>query len=159
MSDTQRELYAAVLEQIHHNLSILTPGMSFWEINEKSWHVPERYRACRYSVALHGVGLADEYPWVPLHEDFAEAYDGRLEENMTVCVESLIGEQGGRECVSSKRRWSSRPMAPPGSTRFRGRRHVSVGGELSDDRARFPDILADVVSLGLQGMDGTAKSL
>jgi Xaa-Pro aminopeptidase len=99
MSGTQRELYAAALEQINHNLSILTPGMSFGEFNEKSWHVPERYRACRYSVALHGVGLADEYPWVPLHVDFAKAYDGRLEENMTVCVESLIGEQGGRECV------------------------------------------------------------
>ena len=36
---------------------------------------------------------------VPLHTDFANAYDGYFEENMTVCVESLIGEEGGRECV------------------------------------------------------------
>jgi Xaa-Pro aminopeptidase len=49
--------------------------------------------------ASHGVGMADEWPSVPLHPDFARAYDGVFEENMTVCVESLIGEVGGRECV------------------------------------------------------------
>ncbi len=43
--------------------------------------------------------MADEYPAVPLHPDFARAYDGVFEENMTVCVESLIGEEGGKECV------------------------------------------------------------
>ncbi len=36
---------------------------------------------------------------VPLHPDFARAYDGAFEENMTVCVENLIGEESGRECV------------------------------------------------------------
>ena len=29
----------------------------------------------------------------------ARATEGAFEENMTVCVESLIGEEGGRECV------------------------------------------------------------
>ncbi|MGH6815155.1 MAG: hypothetical protein ACREC6_05580 [Hyphomicrobiaceae bacterium] len=29
----------------------------------------------------------------------ARAYSGALEENMTVCVESLIGEEDGRECI------------------------------------------------------------
>lgn len=46
----------------------------------------------RYSLALHGVGLADEWPVVPLHPDFAGAHSGQFEENMTICVESLIGE-------------------------------------------------------------------
>jgi Xaa-Pro aminopeptidase len=50
-------------------------------------------------VALHGVGMADEYPAVALHPDFSRNYDGTFEENMTLCVESLIGEDGGRECV------------------------------------------------------------
>jgi Xaa-Pro aminopeptidase len=99
MNDLQRDYYAAAVEQIEHNLSILRPGMSFAEFNEKSWRIPERYQARRYSLALHGVGLADEWPSVPLHLDFARAYPGRFEENMTVCVESLIGELGGRECV------------------------------------------------------------
>jgi Xaa-Pro aminopeptidase len=99
MSNSQRELYAAALDQIHHNVELLKSGLSFREFNEKSWRIPEKFRARRYSVALHGVGMADEYPGVPLHPDFARAYDGVFEENMTVCVESLIGEEGGKECV------------------------------------------------------------
>jgi Xaa-Pro aminopeptidase len=99
MTHQQKELYARALEQIDHNLSILKPGLSFREFNDRSWPIPERYQACRYSLALHGVGLADEYPAVPLAVDFAAAYEGHLEESMTVCVESLIGERGGRECV------------------------------------------------------------
>ena len=53
----------------------------------------------RYATSLHGVGLADEYPSVPLGPDFGRAYEGRFEENMTVCVESLIGEDNGTECI------------------------------------------------------------
>lgn len=99
LSNSQRELYAAAREQIEHNTALLRPGLSLREFNERSWRIPERYVANRYSVALHGVGLADEWPSVPLHPDFARAYEGQFEKNMTVCVESLIGEQGGKECV------------------------------------------------------------
>jgi len=99
MSNKQHELYSAALEQINHNLAVLKPGMSFREFNEKSWRIPERYLSRRYSVALHGVGMADEYPACALHPDFDRNYSGTLEENMTVCVESLIGEEGGKECI------------------------------------------------------------
>jgi Xaa-Pro aminopeptidase len=99
MTNKQRELYSAAVEQIHHNLALLKPGLSFREFNEKSWRIPEKYQARRYSVALHGVGMADEYPAVALHPDFSRNYDGVFEDNMTVCVESLIGEEGGRECI------------------------------------------------------------
>jgi Xaa-Pro aminopeptidase len=99
MTNKQRELYSAAVEQISHNLDLLKPGLSFREFNENSWRIPEKYQARRYSVALHGVGMADEYPSIALHPDFSRNYDGTLEENMTVCVESLIGEDGGRECV------------------------------------------------------------
>jgi Xaa-Pro aminopeptidase len=73
--------------------------LSLSEFNERSWRIPEKYLKRRYAVALHGVGLADEWPSVPLHPDFARATEGAFEENMTVCVESLVGEEGGRECV------------------------------------------------------------
>lgn len=99
MSNAQRDLYAAAREQIDHNLAQLKAGLSFREFNECSWRIPEKYQPCRYSVALHGVGMADEWPSVALHPDFGRAYDGVFEENMVVCVESLIGEAGGRECV------------------------------------------------------------
>lgn len=99
MTNKQRELYSAAVDQISHNLALLKPGLDFREFNEKSWRIPEQYQARRYSVALHGVGMADEYPAIALHPDFARNYHGILEENMTVCVESLIGEDGGKECI------------------------------------------------------------
>jgi Xaa-Pro aminopeptidase len=99
MTNTQWELYAAALDQINHNLSLLRPGMTFAEFNEKSWRIPGKYQARRYSGAIHGVGMADEWPTVPTHVDFAKASSGTFEENMCVCVESLIGEDGGRECI------------------------------------------------------------
>ncbi|MET0605516.1 MAG: Xaa-Pro peptidase family protein [Beijerinckiaceae bacterium] len=99
MSNKQQELYAVALEQINHNLAIVAPGMDFVEFNEKSWRIPERFQSRRYSCALHGVGMADEWPSLPTHVDFSRACSGRFEENMCICIESLIGEEGGRECV------------------------------------------------------------
>lgn len=98
MDDTQRRLYAAARDQVEHNLALIRPGMSFAEFNERSWRVPERYQARRYSVAAHGVGMSDEWPWVPLHTDYT-GRRGALLPGMTLCVESLIGEVGGKECV------------------------------------------------------------
>jgi len=99
MTNKQRELYSAARDQIDHNVAALKPGLSFAEYNEKTWRIPERYQARKYSCVFHGVGMCDEWPSLPLHPDFARAGEGRLEENMVVCVESLIGEVGGRECV------------------------------------------------------------
>jgi Xaa-Pro aminopeptidase len=99
LSNKQRELYEVALSQINHNLSILTPGMTFADFNEKSWRIPEKYQARRYSSALHGVGMVDEWPSVPTHVDFARGTAGSFEENMCVCIESLIGEESGSECV------------------------------------------------------------
>jgi Xaa-Pro aminopeptidase len=100
MTPGQRTLYGVALDQIHHNLSILKPGMSFAEFNERSWRIPERYQPCRYSVALHGVGMVDEWPSVPTHVDFAgRPMQGIFEPGMVVCVESLIGEERGPECI------------------------------------------------------------
>ncbi len=98
MTDQQRRLYGTALEQIHHNLDLIKAGVSFREFNEKSWRIPERHQPYRYTLAVHGVGLADEWPIVPLHLDFAGACDGRFEDSMVVCVESLVGEAGS-ECI------------------------------------------------------------
>nr|WP_298687316.1 Xaa-Pro peptidase family protein [uncultured Dongia sp.] len=99
MNPHQGDLYKAALEQIEHNLALLKSGLTFDEFNAKSWAIPEKYVSCRYSVALHGVGLADEYPSIPLHPDWKASYKGVFQDNMTVCVESLIGEEGKGECV------------------------------------------------------------
>lgn len=100
MSPRQADLYKHAREQIDHNMALLRPGLDFRDFVEKSWQIPPRFRARRYSCALHGVGLCDEFPSLPLREDFTtDFYGGAFEENMVVSVESLIGEEDGEECV------------------------------------------------------------
>ena len=95
MSNRQRRLYDTALEQIHHNLDLVKPGVSFAEFNAKSWRIPEAHVPYRYSLALHGVGMADEWPVVPLHVDFDQgAMSGQFAPGMVICVESLIAEDG-----------------------------------------------------------------
>jgi Xaa-Pro aminopeptidase len=94
MTAKQRELYAAAREQIDHNLALLRPGLDFVEFNERSWRIPEKYVPYRYTIAVHGTGMADEWPMVYLHPDFDPGYGGRFEEHMVVNVESLIAEAG-----------------------------------------------------------------
>ena len=99
-SDEQRRLYALAYEQIQHNKAILKAGKTFREVSQEAWPIPEDYRSNRYSSVMHGVGLADEYPSLKHWEDYpASGYDGVLEAGMTLCVESFIGVEGGREGV------------------------------------------------------------
>lgn len=95
MSDMQRRNYARALEQINHNLALLEPGLSFAEFTAKSWRIPAENQPYRYSLALHGVGMADEWPVVPLHVDWSDRVtEGAFEVGQVVCVESLMAEQG-----------------------------------------------------------------
>ena len=95
MTDTQRRLYDTALKQVHHNLDLVRPGVSFDEFNDKSWRIPEAHVPFRYSLAVHGVGMADEWPVVPLHVDWdAGSMSGRFEPGQVVCVESLMAEPG-----------------------------------------------------------------
>ena len=99
-SDEQRRLYRAAYEQIQHDIDLLRPGMAFRELAEKAWKIPDEFLANRYCLVAHGVGLADEWPDIPHTIDWEEAgYDGQLEENMVLCVESYIGAEGGAEGV------------------------------------------------------------
>lgn len=96
----QRELYKVALEQVHHNMDILRPGMSFRDYAESAWDIPEKYHANRYYLSAHGCGMTGEYPYLYHHGDFPDAgYDGVIEPGMTLCVESYIGEDGGHEGV------------------------------------------------------------
>lgn len=94
-NDTQKRIYGTALDQINHNLELLQPGMSYAEFNEKSWKIPETHVPYRYSLALHGVGMADEWPAVPLHVDYVpeDVTSGTFEPGMVICVESLMAEK------------------------------------------------------------------
>jgi Xaa-Pro dipeptidase len=99
-SDSQRRLYDLARRQLVHNIALLHPGTSFVELSQRSFPLPENCLPNRYADIAHGCGLGVEYPLVWYAED-AEwgAYDGLLEAGMIVCVESYIGEVGGREGV------------------------------------------------------------
>jgi len=94
MTNRQKRIYAAALEQINHNMALIKPGLSFAEFNAKSWRIPTAYQPYRYSLAAHGVGMADEWPVVLLHPDFQHNHGGQFEAGQVICVESLIAEEG-----------------------------------------------------------------
>jgi Xaa-Pro aminopeptidase len=99
-TNEQRALYAMAEEQIAANMAMLRPGRTFRELSHAATNVPADCLPNRYSVLFHGVGLCDEYPAVPYPEDWERSgYDGVLEPNMIVCVESYVGRHGGREGV------------------------------------------------------------
>ena len=96
----QRDLYKTAYEQVHHNMDLLRPGVTFRDYAEKAWPIPERFFANRYYLSGHGVGMSGEYPYLYHRADYpAAGYDGVLERGMTICVESYIGEDGGAEGV------------------------------------------------------------
>ena len=95
MTPIQYRLYQTALAQINHNLDLLRPGMDFAEFNEKSWRIPAAHQDYRYSLALHGVGMSDEWPVVPLHVDWSDRVaSGQFAPGMVICVESLMAEAG-----------------------------------------------------------------
>ncbi|HDR8928796.1 TPA: aminopeptidase P family protein [Burkholderia vietnamiensis] len=99
-SDQQRKLYEYAYAQVHFNMDLLRPGMTFREFSEKAWKIPDQFVKNRYCCLAHGIGMVDEYPSIAHQVDWDSAgYDGRFEVGMTVCVESYIGEEGGSEGV------------------------------------------------------------
>ena len=99
-SEEQRTIYKLAYEQVHHNKALLKAGLSFREFAERAWQIPGRYAELECSVLIHGIGMCNEYPQVaPMHLFRRTGYDGRFEPDMTVSVESYIGEPGAKEGV------------------------------------------------------------
>ena len=100
-SHRQRQLYSLAYEQVHTNMALLKPGLSYREFSDRAWSIPPDYYPNRYSCVAHGVGMADENPFIAhAGEDWQNSgYDGLFEENMVVCVESYIGARNGAEGV------------------------------------------------------------
>jgi len=96
----QRELYSYAHEQVHHNMQVIEPGMTFEEYSLKAWDLPEQFEQGRYYLSAHGVGMTGEYPYLYHHRDYVEwGYNGVIEPGMTLCCESYIGAAGETEGV------------------------------------------------------------
>ena len=99
-SSLQRRLYELAYRQMQHNTELLKPGTGFLEYSDKAYQLPPECIPNRYADVAHGCGLGVEYPFIWYREDEEwGAYDGVFEENMVVCIESYVGEQGGHEGV------------------------------------------------------------
>ena len=90
------------MEQIHFNLELVRARHhASPSSREKAWPIPENYageplllRRCT------AIGLCDEWPKVVHIQDLAKSgYEGMLEEGMTVCIESYMGETGGSDGI------------------------------------------------------------
>ena len=103
-SADQRALYRQAYDEVHYNIEIPKPGMSFREYAERAFKTPEDCIPNRYIVLSHGIGMCDEYPAIySLHDWDRKGFDDTFEENMTLCVESYVGPVGGHEGVKLER--------------------------------------------------------
>lgn len=95
----QRNVHSLAVEQIEHNVALLTPGRTFYELCHDSWMPPiEDYR--HYCVNYHGVGQCDEFPEIPFpHTWDAVGWDGVLEPGMVLTAEAFVGSRHGGEGV------------------------------------------------------------
>ena len=101
LNEEQKKLHDLAYENIKYNEQLIKPGMSFREFAEKAWRLPDNCFDNHYPCQVHGVGMCDEWPFIPYPDkDYSNGdYTGVFEENMVVCVESYIGEVGGRQGV------------------------------------------------------------
>ena len=100
-NDEQKRLHSLSVENIEFNKNLIKTGVSFKEFAEKSWKLPENCYDNHYPCMIHGIGLCDEWPFIAFpNKNFSNAdFNGFFEENMTITVESYIGEINGKEGV------------------------------------------------------------
>lgn len=90
----QRELYQLALEEISHNLKLIRPGITLKDFQQRAYVPAEEFQPNAYPCVIHGVGMSDEYPQVkPLFRG-SNLYDGVIEKDMVICVESYMGAPG-----------------------------------------------------------------
>ena len=100
----QKKIYQMAINHIHHNAELIKPGLSFKEFVAKSWVLPETYYGNRYPCIVHGIGLCDEWPMVKYPTEVTDK-KGQFEKDMTITVESYIGEVGGKEGVKLEQQY------------------------------------------------------
>ncbi len=95
----QKALYRLAAKQIEHNLTLVKPGITLREFQQRAWPIPEEFQRNAYSCVMHGVGMCDEYPQIKhLHREITP-YDGVIAAGMVLCIESYIGAVGERDGV------------------------------------------------------------
>ncbi|MEM9343595.1 MAG: dimethylsulfonioproprionate lyase DddP [Pseudomonadota bacterium] len=83
-------------EHIMTNMQMLRPGVMIPELTANTHVLDDQYQNLKYGCLMHGVGLCDEWPLVAYPDQaVAGAFDHALEPGMVLCVEALVGADGG----------------------------------------------------------------
>ena len=101
LTHSQKNLHNLAIEQIKYNEEIVKPGITFREFANKAWKLPDNCYDNHYPCQIHGIGMCDEWPFIKYpNEDFSNGdFVSIFEENMTLCLESYIGEVGGKQGI------------------------------------------------------------
>ena len=84
------------LDHIRDHQSRLRPGVTIRELTHGGHKLEDQYQKQKYSCKMHGVGLCDEWPFVPYADGWVDgAMEHALEPGMTLCVEALVSPEGG----------------------------------------------------------------
>ncbi|PSL21654.1 dimethylsulfonioproprionate lyase DddP [Shimia abyssi] len=83
-------------EHIMTNMEMLKPGVTIPELTANAHKLDDKFWNQKYGCLMHGVGLCDEWPLVAYSDKAVPgAFDYALEPGMVLCVEALVGEEGG----------------------------------------------------------------
>ena len=84
------------MDHIQTNMAMLKPGVTIRELTHGGHQLSAQYWAQKYSCKMHGVGLCDEWPFVPYPDTWVDgAFEVALEPGMVLCVEALVSPEGG----------------------------------------------------------------
>jgi Xaa-Pro aminopeptidase len=84
------------MDHIRENMEMLKPGVTIRDLTFGGHRLDDRYWRQKYSCKMHGVGLCDEWPFVPYPDGWVEgAFETALEPGMVLCVEALVSPEGG----------------------------------------------------------------
>ena len=83
-------------DHINSHMERLKPGVTIRELTHGGHQLDANYWKQKYSCKMHGVGLCDEWPFVPYCDTWMDgAFEAALEPGMTLCVEALVSPEGG----------------------------------------------------------------
>jgi Xaa-Pro aminopeptidase len=99
-SAAQREAYQVAHDFVRGCAELIRPGLSFADFVARCPPLPAAYREQAYGVIVHGIGVDDESPNIPLPGDpYTEMPEGEFKENMVLAVECYAGKVGARDGV------------------------------------------------------------
>jgi Xaa-Pro aminopeptidase len=99
LTPAQLTLYRDALDWLEAMKAVVEPGLTCAEIAFRAPELPERYRAQRYEVMVHSVGLEEESPSICYPFDRQWNADRVIREDMVLVVELYAGEIGARDGV------------------------------------------------------------